>query len=297
MPRRHVLVVGDLVTDVVAHAAEPLAPGSDTAARVRITGGGQAANTAAWLAWTGCPARLVAAVGADGAGRARVAELTAAGVDCAVATYADAATGAIVVLTTADERTMLTDRGANLRLSPADVDAGAQAGLGHVHLSAYPLLDPRSRPAGLRALALARAHSVTSSVDAASAAPLRRAGAPAFLGWVQGVDLLLVNAAEAAVLTGRKDPAEQAALLARQVRNAVVKLGAAGAVWRADGGAAYRVTAGRAEVVDPTGAGDAFAAGVLAAWLAGAAPVDALAAGARLGARAVRTVGSRPAEG
>jgi sugar/nucleoside kinase (ribokinase family) len=47
-------------------------------------------------------------------------------------------------------------------------------------------------------------------------------------------------------------------------------------------------------VVDTTGAGDAFAAGLLSAWIAGAAPRDALLAGARLGALAVGRVGARP---
>src|SRR2546429_391811 len=52
-----------------------------------------------------------------------------------------------------------------------------------------------------------------------------------------------------------------------------------------------------AEVVDPTGAGDAFAAGLLAAWLAGAGPAEALRAGALFGARAVAVVGGRPVPG
>ena len=63
-----------------------------------------------------------------------------------------------------------------------------------------------------------------------------------------------------------------------------------GAVW--DG--TVRVPARPADVVDPTGAGDAFAAGLLAAWLAGAGPADALAAGVAAGAVAVATVGARP---
>ncbi|MGH3680188.1 MAG: PfkB family carbohydrate kinase, partial [Natronosporangium sp.] len=45
---------------------------------------------------------------------------------------------------------------------------------------------------------------------------------------------------------------------------------------------------------DPTGAGDAFAAGLLASWLAGAGPVEVLRAGARLGAEAVAGFGARP---
>jgi sugar/nucleoside kinase (ribokinase family) len=54
------------------------------------------------------------------------------------------------------------------------------------------------------------------------------------------------------------------------------------------------VPARAAAVVDPTGAGDAFAAGLLAAWLGGAAPAEALEAGVAAGATAVTTVGARP---
>ena len=49
-----------------------------------------------------------------------------------------------------------------------------------------------------------------------------------------------------------------------------------------------------ASVVDPTGAGDAFAAGLLTAWLAGGTAAECLRAGAELGARAVAAVGGRP---
>ena len=74
----------------------------------------------------------------------------------------------------------------------------------------------------------------------------------------------------------------------------VVTLGAAGALW-SDGRELVRVPAEPVEeLVDSTGAGDAFAAGLLAARVAGAAPAEALAAGCRLAARAVVTPGGRP---
>ncbi|MEJ3743550.1 PfkB family carbohydrate kinase [Actinomycetes bacterium KLBMP 9797] len=289
------VVVGDLVTDVVAALTGPLATGSDTAAAIRFTGGGQAANTAAWLARTGTPVTLVAAAGGDDAGRAQVAELAAAGVHCAVRRHQGTPTGTVIVLTREGERTMVTDRGANLLLSPDDIDtalAGAPTAR-HVHVSAYPLLDRETRAAGLRALAAARARGLTVSVDAASAAPLRRVGAAAFLTWVRGVDLLLANADEAAVLAGDGAPRAQAAALAEVARVAVVKCGADGAVW-ASGSSVVTAPAHPASVVDATGAGDAFAAGLLSAWLSAASPVDALSRAAALGAEAVSTVGARP---
>jgi sugar/nucleoside kinase (ribokinase family) len=75
---------------------------------------------------------------------------------------------------------------------------------------------------------------------------------------------------------------------------AVVKRGAGGAVWSGADGATVEVPGEPTTVVDPTGAGDAFAAGLLRAWLAGASPEASLRAGTRLGALAVGRVGGRP---
>ena len=297
-----VAVLGDLVTDVVAVLSGPPAPDTDTAAAIRFTGGGQAANTAAWLAWHGVPVTLLATVGADAAGTARLAELRAAGVDCPLPPRPDAPTGTVIVLAEGGRRTMVTDRGASLLLDPDEVAlALAAAGAVHLHLSGYPLLDDRSREAGLRALATARELGLTVSVDAASAAPLRQVGGAAFLSWVRGVDLLLANVDEAAVLAGDRDgdpagdPAEQARALATELGTAVVvKLGGAGAVWADLDGSVASAPAPAATVIDPTGAGDAFAAGLLATRLASGEAMACLTAAAAAGARAVALVGARP---
>jgi sugar/nucleoside kinase (ribokinase family) len=292
-----VIVVGDLVTDVLVVHDGPIETGSDTAATITVGGGGQAANTAAWLARAGQRVTLVASVGDDLAGQERVAELAAAGVRCAVRAHAGATTGSVVVLAGPDERTMITDRGASALLDPADVVAAIKAAQArHLHLSGYPLLHDGSRRAGLAALAAAAESGLTTSVDAASAAPLRSVGAAAFLAWVRSADLLLANADEAGVLAGPGTAAEQAARLTDQVGNAVVKRGAAGAVWAVRGGPVRSapVSATAAPIRDTTGAGDAFAAGLLAAWCAGAEPEAALRAGATLATEAIAQVGARP---
>jgi sugar/nucleoside kinase (ribokinase family) len=295
-----VIVAGDIATDILAVYSGQLATGSDTAARIQVTPGGSAANTAAWLAGTGRPVTLAGVVGADPAGGQRLAELTAAGVECAVRVQPGAPTGSVVVLSQSQERTMLCDRGANAHLSTADIDR-ALAGAGgavHLHLSGYVLFDTGSRPAGRHALAGAARRALTTSVDAASAGPLRRVGGSAFLDWVRGADLLLANLDEARALLGRDGPAEAlAARLAAEVGRAVVKAGPAGAVWAERDRPPVRVPAEPAVPADPTGAGDAFAAGLLDAWLAGRDPAGALRAGAVLGARAVSAPGGRPRPG
>ncbi len=289
-------MVGDLVTDVLVRHQGPAADGSDSPAQIRMAGGGAAANTAAWLAGAGVPVTLVARVGDDPAGRDRVVELRDAGVEVLAAVDPTHPTGAIVVLVAEDgERAMFADRAACDRLDAAEAAAAVAAADGvHLHLSGYVLLGDGSRPAGLAALEAARAGGLTTSVDAASAAPLAAAGPAAFLAWVSGVDLLFANAAEAAVLTGRGDPGAAAGALAERVQAAIVKDGSAGACWRGRGGPAATPAVAPAAVADTTGAGDAFAAAVLAAWLGGADAPASLAAGARLGARAVGRLGGRP---
>jgi sugar/nucleoside kinase (ribokinase family) len=161
-----------------------------------------------------------------------------------------------------------------------------------VHVAGYVLLDPGARPAALHALEEARRLGCPVSVDPASSAPLAEAGATAFLAWIGRVDLLLPNAAEAAVLTGLWDPAEAARALAAHADEVVVTLGAEGALW-SDGRTVEHVPAAPADAVDTTGAGDAFAAGLLAARTAGASRRQALAAGVALAADAVRRPGAR----
>lgn len=290
-----VVVVGDLMVDVVAAAQEPLAYASDAAARVRWSGGGGAANVAAWLAAAEVPAMLVTRVGEDLAAHAATAELTAAGVDVRATADPELATGTCVVVVSPDgERTMLPDRGANAALAPEDLPDDAFAPGSHLHLSGYTLLHPGSRRAGLAAMKRARRAGMPVSVDPASAAPLFACGPREALGWLEGADVLLPNHDEATALTGEADPRRAAAALAGHVAEVVVTLGADGALWT-DGTATVTVGAPTAHVVDSTGAGDAFAAGWIAARRAGADPAEALTAGCANGACAVARHGARPA--
>ena len=276
-----VVVVGDAGLDVVVRADALPAPGGDTRARITVGPGGAGANTAAWLAACGADPTLVARVGADHAAHRLRAELAAAGVRCAFAVD-DAPTCQVVVLVDgAGQRTMLADRGAAALLAPDDIPA-ALAGAVHLHLSGYVLLDPSSRAAGRAALTAARAAGLSTSVDPQAAALL--ADPADFLADIAGVDLLLPSAAELAALG---DAARDA------VGAIAVTRGAGGASW-IDRTTRVDVPAEPVAVTDSTGAGDAFDAGLLAAWLAGASPYDALRAGVRAATRAVTRLGARP---
>jgi ribokinase len=293
-----VVVVGDVMTDVVARVDDPLAMGSDTAATVVTRQGGAGANVAAWLAEQGQPAVLVGRVGDDPFGREAADLLARGGVRPVLAVDLTRPTGTCVVLVGRDgERTMLPDAGANSGLTPDDLPAGLLSGARHLHVSGYTLLNPGSREAGLAAIAAARSAGVPVSVDPASAAPLEAVGGKEFLRLTEDVGLALCTLDEAEVLVGTRHPDVAAARLTATYPQVVLKLGADGARWSsADDPKGHHVAAGPCPggVVDSTGAGDAFAAGYLAATLSGVGVPDALAAGCALAARVAGRVGARP---
>jgi ribokinase len=261
------IILGDLMVDVIARATGPLARGSDTPASVSMSGGGSAANVAAWAAALGTPVCFACRVGDDELGRRAVDTLLAAGVRVHAGVDRERPTGTCVVLVEPDgERTMLPDAGAND--APSELpDAWLEPGR-HLHVVGYALLRDGARPGALAAIERAQAAGMTVSVDPSSWALIRP-------GAIPEVDLLLPNEREAEVLGERGDM--------------VVKLGAAGARW-----GDVHVPAVPVDVVDTTGAGDAFAAGLLTARLKGAGPRDALDAGCAAAARVVGQVGARP---
>ena len=279
------------MVDVVVRLSGPLAQASDAPAEIRFRGGGSAANTAAWLAAAGAEVTLVARVGDDERGRAAVEELRAAGVDTRVALDADRPTGTcLVLIDPGGERTMAPDAGTNDGLAPDDFPDSLLGEAAHLHVAGYSLLREGSRAAARAAIEGASRAGVGVSVDPSSSA-LLDAG---FLDLAAGARLLLPNASEAHALTGDSDPEAAGRALAQRFGEVVVTLGRDGALWT-DGEAVLRAPAVAVEdVEDSTGAGDAFAAGFLKQRVASASTAEALAAGCRLAARAVRQQGARP---
>jgi ribokinase len=310
---KRLVVLGDVMVDVVCRLDGPIALGSDAPARIEFGYGGSAANVAAWAANAGAtgaapgerrgsardpapgaPPVLAGRIGSDERGRAAEADLRAAGVAARLAVDAERPTGTCVVLVGPDgERSMVPDPGANDLLEEGDLPEELLTEGAHLHLTGYSLVRSGSRPAARAAIARARERGMSVSVDPSSAALL----SPAFLDELIGVALLLPNAEEAARLSGEEDAERAAMALTRRVPEVVVTLGAGGALWT-DGQEVRRAAAEgvrETDAVDTTGAGDAFAAGLLTARLGGAGPEEALRAGCRLAAVAVRTPGARPA--
>ncbi|GAA3781817.1 carbohydrate kinase family protein [Streptomyces chiangmaiensis] len=291
------LVIGDVVTDVVARHRGPLASSTDTAAVIRTLPGGAGANVACWAARWGRPdVRLLGCVGAEAAAW-HERELSASGVRPHLVVDPETPTGTVICLVdtgASAERTFLTDSGASLRLAPADWSDALLDGVARLHLSGYLFFSEPSRALAAVALEAARARGVPVSLDPASAGFLTESGVDTFLAFAEGVDVLLPSRDEACLLTGLPDPADAAAKLSRHVPLVVAKQGAQGALVAASGAVRARIPAVPVTPRDTTGAGDAFAGAFLAALLAGAEPEEAAQQGCRAGAMAVTTVGGRP---
>ncbi|HEY8596751.1 MAG TPA: sugar kinase [Devosiaceae bacterium] len=292
---RRVLVVGDVMTDVIARPEGPVIKGSDRRARIRTRPGGSGANQAVWLAHLGVPVTFAARVGADDLDRIRD-RLGKFGTVPRLAADPELPTGVLVTLVDPDgERSFLTDRGANLALSAGDLPDDLLDGVALLAISGYSLFEPGPRAAVLDLMARARERGVRVAVDPASASFLAECGIERFLDWTQGATLVLPNAEEAQLLTGETDIERQLAVLGARYDIVVVKRGAQGAE-AIRGGVRFAAKAPEVAVLDTTGAGDAFLAGFVRQWLGGASLQEALGAGVAAGSRATTHFGGQPPE-
>jgi sugar/nucleoside kinase (ribokinase family) len=288
-----VLIVGDVIDDIVVTPLGNVTRDSDTTSRIVVTPGGSAANQAAWLAVSGVQVRFVARVGAADIARHRL-ELSAFGVDAELIADADAPTGTIVVMLDADGgRTMYTDRGANQRLTAADLPPSLLNHVDALHVNGYSLFAETPRVAVLALIEEARGREIVVTTDPSSSAYLEELGASTFLSCTRGASVCLPNLDEGRVLTGQTEPRNVLESLRVHYPVVALKLGSGG-VLVSEGGEVEFIDAVSSSAVDPTGAGDAFCAGFLTSWLDGNSAVDAAVAGSQLAARAVATLGGRP---
>ncbi len=291
-----VVVLGDLNIDALLAVPAYPAPGGDALATASHLGaGGSAANAAIVLAKLGQPSRLLARLGADAWADAALRALELAGVDTQTIQRDEAApTGLFFIPVTPDgERTMFGLRGANVRLDPGAV-APALAGARWLHVSGYALLEAPQRDAALRALAWAQAQGVPASLDVGRFPALQQPDLVRRL--LPGLAVCVLDGKAARAVVGEvADPAQAAeALAAAGVGLAALTLGAQGAVLRSRSHT-VRQPPFPVDVVDTTGAGDAFSAGLIFAQLRGLSLPAAAALAAALGALAVQTWGAGPA--
>ena len=281
------LIVGDANPDVVLHGApEKLAYGQ---AEQLVTGGalavgGSAGIMACAAARLGLRTAFVSITGDDAAGRFMREELARRGVDVSgVGVRADLATGITVALARDDDRAIVTFPGGMDQLTADMVEVDLVHAARHVHVSSF-YLQPRLAP-GLRGL-----FEAAHTAGAGTSLDLNWDPAEQWDGGLAdvlpAVDVLFANAAEAAAVSGARDPAVAATVLSARGPLPVIKLGAAGALTH-DGCRLVRVSAPAVTVVDTVGAGDTFDAGFLCGRLLGWEVSRSLALGVACGSLSV----------
>jgi len=291
-----------VINDVLVKPLDGVTPGSDAPAAVRAHPGGAAANQAAWMAHLGATVTFAGRVGTRDVGYHR-RELTRVGVRACLAVDPEADTGSIVIMVAPDgERTMFTDRGANLRLEKEDLPASLLDDADVLHVTGYSFCEPPLLEVALWLLGQARSRGLAVTVDPGSAAFLARMERGAFLRWTDGAAICFPNRDEAAVLVGEADPVTMATRLNRHYDVVALKLGAAGCLLAMVGHPPVRVAAMAVqEARDTTGAGDAFCGAFMSRWLASgpytqtADLVGAAEFAARIAASVVTRFGARPA--
>ncbi|MBA3791979.1 MAG: ribokinase [Rubrobacter sp.] len=286
-----VFVVGSINQDFVLKVERRPQPGETvTDAELSTHHGGKGANQAAAAARLGASVAMLGRVGDDEFGGPQIRNLRERGVDTSLIEHLPGwKTGSAFITVTPDgENTITVAPGANRGLTDEDIEAATDA-IGEAKvLVAQMEVSPETV---MRAVEVAARLGIRALVNLAPPFEVPRR-------LLEKLDPLIVNEHEAAFLLEEKVEGVEAALSAAVKlldlgpRSAVITLGASGAVF-ADGGSSGHLPAPEAEVVDTTGAGDAFV-GALAVKLArGASLEEAVAYAARAGAAAVTKEGAQ----
>jgi sugar/nucleoside kinase (ribokinase family) len=281
-----VLSAGRLYCDLVFRGLEamPRLGEERFADDLAIVPGGGGFITAAHLVGLGRPAALLARLGEDPLAQSLRPALEDSGVELTfLERAADAGPQLTVAMVQDGERAFLSRRAGLAR--PATLPAAlGDVRAAHLHIAEFATL------AEIPHLVTdARHHGLSVSLDPSWDDALIRS--PDLVARCSGVDVFLPNASEARAIADRDDLDAAGRRLARHFALVVIKDGAAGARLYQNGESFTLPAAPCPAVLDTTGAGDAFNAGFLAAWLAGKSPGRALAEGIACGTLSVQSIG------
>ena len=315
-PTLDIIAIGNAIVDVIAQAddafilSEGVAKGSmrlmDEATSEalysrmgpgREISGGSAANTVAGMAALGLKCAFIGQVADDQLGAVFAHDIRANGVGFATPVRAGSPTTArcLILVTPDAQRTMNTFLGASQYLPAAALDRDLIASAAILYLEGY-LWDPEEPRAAMKAgIEIARdaGRKVAFTLSDAFCIERHRADFQALLD--DGVlDILFANEAEILSLTQLADFEAAVAAVSAKVPLLVVTRGAEGAIAIKDG-QRFAVPAEPIErIVDTTGAGDLFAAGVLAGQAQGRDVAQSLRMGAIAAAEVISHYGARP---
>ncbi len=255
-----IVVVGSFNADLTTYMERMPRPGETVHGREFVTGpGGKGSNQAVAAARLGAQVTFIGRVGQDSFGEMALRLWQAEGIDTTCVTRdPQVATGvAPILVDDSGENIIVVVLGANLRLSPADIDQ-AEAVIAQADLLLVQLEIPLETT--IHALKIARRHGVRTVLNPAPAEALD----PAVIALA---DYLTPNQSELQTLFGvGADQLDRAPLAAGQTL--VLTAGSRGVYWRNESDSG-QVSSFPVNVVDTTGAGDAFNAGLAVALAEG----------------------------
>jgi sugar/nucleoside kinase (ribokinase family) len=263
-----VYCIGDLMLDIVAQI--PTSPhdlhlGNDTRTVISTHGGGAGGNVASWLAVLGNDVTMVGRIGNDAAGSAITAEFDALGISYGEIVKKGFHTGVVICLVDpSGERTMLADNGANAGLAVSDLPA--LDGVDAIYLTGYAPLAPLSRAGVLEMIEIINKLQIPIVFDPATVGGMQGVPVEEILSWCALMDTVIMNEEEAIYLSGLSNLESALNFFVEHTHRVIIKRGSAGAIGLERGGQIFSVDAQTTEVVDTTGAGDAFAAGFIDAF-------------------------------
>jgi len=280
---------GDLCTDIFAKTDAFPQPGQDAVVEhLAFMPAGSAANCAVTAARLGVFTSFIGVVGSDMLGAMLIDDLKANGVDVTHLRQVDDTSGATIALVGANgEHTFYSYRGVNGSAAYGAIPPDLIQHQDYLHVSGYSFQAEHSRQTALALIRQAKAVGAHISLDPSF--HFARQSRDQFSTILADLDFIFPNAEEAQLISGVDDPIEAAAMIrALGPKTVVIKQGSAGCMIDTARGQTFVPAYLVDQVVDTTGAGDAFCGGFLAATLWGWDGADA----ARIGhAAAARVVG------
>jgi sugar/nucleoside kinase (ribokinase family) len=273
---KKVVVIGDVIEDIIVISNQERRANTDNPSSIQSTPGGSGANFAVWLASLSVETELIARVSIKDKERLD-SYFKSVKVKPNLQTDPELETGKIVVLVEGNQRTFFTDRAANKNLEKPELPKSDL-----LYVSGYSVLS-LGKEQTQALMKTAKAAGCLVAVDPGSTSFIEGFGVGKFLEAIRGADIIFPNKEEYELLS--KDHK-----LTEVFPEILVTKGEQGAELVGIAQVEAKIVA----AIDPTGAGDAFAAKYIAERLSGSSPIEALEYANDFAALAVTRPGGQP---